>query len=725
MLLRPLSTDIEILFNKFLNEADITIPVQQEHLKKIITQFNAVSGNQKCESLLTASVEISKIIIHEINLDTDSSVSFLLFSICKEISVTPDEIRKNYNTYVAEIVNGLSKIDKLDTTKYTHQADNFIKLLLTISDDLRVILIRLAERLYQMRNTSSIEESHRTRIATETSVLYTSIAHRIGLYNIKTELDDLCMKFFYPEKYAEIKTKLAITRDSLEKYISNFIKPIEEKLKEHCVDSEIFGRVKSIPSIWKKMQAQEVEFEKVYDLFAIRVIINTACENEKAECWKVYSLVTEEYAPNPKRMRDWITVPKSSGYESLHATVIGPEGKWVEVQIRTLRMDEIAEKGFASHWKYKDKDSSEKQTDLFAKIRDALQKPTGLKSSSGKEKKALYTDEIFVFTPKGDLKKFKAGHTVLDFAFEIHSDIGYACTGAVVNEKMVSFRHVLKNGDTIKILTSKNQKPNHSWLDFVKSTKAISKIKQALKAEEYKYADEGKEIIKHKFEYLDIEFTDINIHKLVTFYKCETILDLYQMMGEGKFDATKIKKALLSAEKNETGKIPVVTEETHFSQANFEDSKGDFLTIDNQSIAYAYQYSKCCNPIPGDKIFAFVTVSQGIKIHKTNCKNAKTLIKNYPYRVIEARWRELSENSPLTAFIKITAKGNLNTAYKINSIIKDDLKLNLRSSQIENQAGGMVTFTIALQVNGKDHLGRVIIRLKKIKDVRSVQKVDP
>lgn len=714
---------------ELLQELKITNTDEIDFISSIIKSFSSDETEvKKALLILLSTKEILEISQSELNLDNEPAVAYLLHELSKMKKITANHAAtlKLFSEGVLEILSGLNKIDKLDTSKYSNQTDNFIKLLLTISDDLRVILTKLAQRLYQMRNLLQEEIQDQKKIAAEIQLLYSPIAHRIGLYSIKSEFEDLCMKFFNPEVYLSINEKLAVNKAGLEKYINDFVAPIKQKVLEHDLQCRVFGRVKSIPSIWKKMQTQEVEFEKVYDLFAIRVIVDTQVENEKADCWKVFSLVTEEYTANPKRMRDWITVPKSSGYESLHTTVIGPEGKWVEVQIRTERMDEIAEKGYASHWKYKDKSSREQQLDLFAKIREALQKPTGLKQNLTKEKKALYSDEIFVFTPKGDLKKFKSGHSVLDFAYDIHTDVGHCCTGAVVNDKMVSFRHILNNGDTVKILTSKNQKPNHSWLEFVKSSKAAAKIKQSLKADEYKYADEGKQILKHKFEQIGIDFTDVNILVLVDFYKCETVLDLYQQMGEGKLDSTKIKKVLLGTVQQEQTKAQLLSEieQEPISNYNFDDSKGNFLEIDNQAVNFAYMYSKCCNPVPGDKIFAFVSVSQGLKIHKTSCRNARALITNYPYRIIEARWRKASEDAPLLAQIKIVAKGSAEAAHKIVNYITNDLKLMVKGSQVESQSGGNVTFKVAVNVNGKEHLTRIINRLKKFKDIKSAQRAD-
>jgi guanosine-3',5'-bis(diphosphate) 3'-pyrophosphohydrolase len=446
------------------------------------------------------------------------------------------------------------------------------------------------------------------------------------------------MQFNDPETYNRIGEKLTETKKERDKYTADFIRPIEQRLRENHFDCEIKSRVKSIPSIYRKMQVQKVEFEKVYDLFAIRIIIDNTLENEKADCWKVYSLVTDIFTPNPRRLRDWISFPKSSGYESLHTTVIGPEGKWVEVQIRTRRMDEIAEKRAAAHWRYKS-GTKKDETAFYQTLRELLEKPSGYvkEKNINLEKRALYSDEIFIFTPKGDLKKLKAGYTVLDFAFEIHTGIGSTCTGAIVNGSIVPLKHALKNGDTVKILTSKNQKPNRDWLDFVKSPRVIARIKHALKMETYKESEWGKEIIKNKVAQMDIEFTDAIVNKLVDYFACDNILELYQRFGEGKIDPVKVKKALMEKVPEAT---PVKEESFPVRVSEVLTGKQDYIIIDKHLHSVHYQFAGCCKPVPGDTIFAFVSVTKGIKIHKTNCSNARQLITRYPYRILEARWKE-------------------------------------------------------------------------------------
>ncbi len=585
-------------------------------------------------------VETSRIVLDEMRLGVESVLCCILKNVTDKGTVSKEVIVEEYGLSVWTLISGIRKLERIDTTKYNTNRENFIGLITTLSDDIRVLLIRLAMRLYDMRHINDYEPVKRCLITGETKALYIPIAHRLGLYQIKNELEDRVMHVNDPVMYMAIAQKLAATKTNRDLYTRDFIRPIARRLKEHGFDCEIKSRVKSIPSIQRKMMTQKVEFEKVYDLFAIRIIINKVIENEPADCWKVYSLVTDIYTPNPRRLRDWISFPKSNGYESLHTTVIGPEGRWVEVQIRTRRMDEIAEMGYAAHWKYKG-DGKEGPGDLFNRIRELLEKPG--KGSHDKpadrEKKALYTDDIFIFTPKGDLKKLKFGYTVLDFAFEIHSEIGFTCTGAIVNGKMVPLRYTLMNGDTVRILTSKTQKPNKGWLAIVKSPRNLARVKHALKMEAYKDSDYGKEILKNKVLQLGYEFTDPVVNKLSAYFSCENILELYQRFGEGRGDLSKIKKVL-----SETGPEPspaVQTAEPSFAESVSEIKAGkeDFVIIDPGIKSLHYQFARCCNPVPGTNIFAFVSITQGIRIHRTSCSNAHQLITKYPYRILEARWK--------------------------------------------------------------------------------------
>lgn len=591
-------------------------------------------------------LETSLIILEEMGLGPESVKCLMLKNVAETGRLTPEKIESDYGKAVTGLLEGIRKLERIDTKKHSTNAENFIGLLLTLSEDIRVLLIRLGMRLYDMRHLSRRTEEDQALITGETQALFIPIAHRLGLYNIKNELEDRVMQYSDPQTYALIETKLRETKADRDHYTADFIRPIEKSLAEHGFDCELKSRVKSIPSIRRKMATQKVEFEKVYDLFAIRVILNKTVENDAADCWKIYSLVTDIYTPNPRRLRDWISFPKSTGYESLHTTVIGPEGRWVEVQIRTRRMDEIAEKGFAAHWKYKDGNKTRNRDDLYAGIRELLEKPlqTTLEKSISREKTALYSDEIFIFTPKGDLKKLRSGYSVLDFAFEIHSEIGSTCAGAIVNGKMVPLKYILQNGDMVKILTSKTQKPNPGWLEIAKSPRNLARIKHALKMETYRDADAGKEIIKNKVIQLGYGFDDPLINRLAAFFGCESVMELYQRFGEGKIDQVKIKKALAGPDVE----IPagLAKEESFPDQvAGMMAGKEDFVIIDPKIKSLHYQFAKCCSPVPGDPIYAFVSVTQGIKIHKTTCSNAREMITRYPYRVLEARWKAVTPDN--------------------------------------------------------------------------------
>jgi GTP pyrophosphokinase len=610
-------------------------------LEKALSYIQQDSVKAQFPGLISASFEISYILLCEMDQDAETMVAVMFWPLMNQGKLDPGKVGREYTAGVEGLLTALLKIDHFDTRKAHSNVENFIKLLLTSSDDIRVILIRIARKLYQLRHISEVPEEQQAEIFKEASMLYLPITHRIGLYRLKTEFEDRVMRYAKPEIYNLIEQKLAETRADRDRFTRDFIRPIEETLQENGFKVEIRSRIKSIPSINRKMQAQKVEFEKIYDLFAIRIILNEVVESEKADCWKIYSLVTDIYTPNPRRLRDWISFPKSTGYESLHSTVIGPEGRWVEVQIRTRRMDEIAEKGVAAHWKYKAGETPVEETDLYTAIREMLETPVNNQGlTTNKEKRALYSDEIFIFTPKGDLKRLRNGYTVLDFAFEVHTTVGHTCTGAIVNGKIVQLKYILRNGDTVKILTSKNQKPNSGWLEFVRSPRNIARVKHSLKMEQYKDADLGKEIIKNKVQQMDLEFTDLVIQRLVDAFGCENYLELYQKFGEGKFDPLKIRKAL--TESKSAAPIQAAIQEEHFPETMSKVSSGDkeFLIIDNSHESYHYQFAKCCSPVPGNKIFAFVSVYQGVKVHRTDCPNSRQLIMRYPYRILEARWKE-------------------------------------------------------------------------------------
>ena len=630
------------------NTGELTLEALLEHealsgQKTVFRQAFAAMLKQSSKDhepgYVSMVLETSEIILNDMGLGSDSVKCLFLKNVYDHGSVPAEEFVMTYGEKVRDLIEGIRKIERLDTQKYLTNQENLIHLMVTLTDDIRVPLIRLGMRLYDIRHLSAYDYIKQCQVVGETKALYIPIAHRLGLYRIKNEMEDKVMRFSDPKTYDLIAQKLRETEADRDHYTNDFIGPIARILQENGLECEIKSRIKSIPSIRRKMKVQKVEFEKVYDLFAIRIILDNTVENEVADCWKIYSLVTHIYTPNPRRLRDWISFPKSTGYESLHTTVVGPEGRWVEVQIRTRRMDEIAEKGYAAHWKYKSDGKQEVKPDLFASIRELLEKPAGvsLEKAITQEKKSLYSEDIFIFTPKGDLKKLKSGYSVLDFAYEIHTDVGASCTGAIINGRMVPLKHTLHNGDTVKIITAKNQKPNQRWLDIAKSPRAIAKIKHALKMETYRESEWGKEMLRNKITQLGFEFTDPVIKKVSDYFGCgENILELYQLFGEGKGELSKVKKALAEADE------PVVTMKEESLMESLPDvmaGREGFVIIDPRIKSLHYQYARCCNPAPGDSIFAFVSINQGIKIHKTTCSNAREMVTRYPYRILEARWR--------------------------------------------------------------------------------------
>jgi len=670
---------------------------------------------------LNMAYGISSILINEIEIEPSVIGACILSNCLPSTKIKPDEIKEKFGNKTSEIVIGILKIPDIKLDKLSIQSENFIKLLLTISTDISSILLKLAEMLFLLRTIGDDQDERRFNTATVISALYAPIAHRLGLYAVKTEMEDLSLKYLQPKVYKEVARKLEESKDSRNKYIEEFIKPLKSELQKNKIKCEIKGRPKSIHSIWNKMKTQHVEFEEVYDKFAIRVIIDTKLENEKNDCWRAYSIITDQYKPNPLRLRDWISSPKSSGYESLHTTVIGANEKWIEVQIRTVRMDEIAEKGHAAHWKYKEKKEGS-SSDWLAKMREALETPQqATDEEQAKNKAMLYTDEIFIFTPEGDLRKLKSGYTVLDFAFSIHSSVGETCTGAMVNDKIVSFKHILKNGDRVKILTAKNQQPRYEWLDIVQSQRAKAKIKRALRSIDFKDSDVGKDMVKHKLSQLKISYNENVINSLVEQFGFKSPVDLYQAVGSGKLELQKIKKAFTEID-NVLEKQKELREENIQEIANetvHTESK-DYLIIENNLKTIDYQMAKCCNPIPGDDIFGFVTVSKGTKIHKKNCTNALDLISRYPYRVIPTKWNTELEDTKFVVQIRITGLDNIGVSNSITEIISKEFKLNLRALNIHPRKDNKFEGILVTTVNNKKQLDDLMNRLRRIEDIHSV-----
>jgi GTP pyrophosphokinase len=681
--------------------------------------------NKLGELTIFHAIGVARIVAEEIGLGVHSVISALLFDFVANGSISIEILKRQFSSKIIFLLEGLCKITGIDTQKSTDNGENLRNLLLTLATDIRVILVKLADRLYYMRNLDKVNQPEQLRISSEVVYIYAPLAHRLGLYNIKSELEDLALKYTDSRAYQFIDDKLQETKTSRDKFIREFIRPVKEELVKHGVESTITGRTKSIYSIWSKMKRQNVDIEEVYDLFAIRIIINSVPADEKADCWKVYSLITDIYQPNPNRMRDWISVPKSNGYESLHATVVVPGGKWVEVQIRTRRMDEIAEKGLAAHWKYKGGKEEHGPDEWLMKFREILENPD---PDAGEViddfKVGLYNKEIFVFTPKGDLKKFPAGATVLDFAFDVHTAVGMSCMGAKVNGKNVPIRHVLSNGDKVEIITSKTQKPKQDWIQFVVTTKAKSKIRQALLEQRLVQVEAGKEILKRRFRNWKIEFEDQNINRIIQHYKLKTSADLYFQVATEKINALEIKGLLAHKEKQAEVRQPDRIEEDMVEKLTSPAFKQeDYLIIDNRLSKVVYKLAKCCNPIYGDEVFGFVTVSEGISIHRLNCPNAAQLISKYGYRVVKAQWSETEQQIYLPATIRITGIDEMGILSRISEVISNDLKVNIRSVSVESN-DGMFEGSITLLVKDTAHLEVLIKRIMKIKGILGVSRLE-
>lgn len=669
-------------------------------------------------------IAVAQIAAEEIGLGTTSIVCALLHDVVEDTDISLDDIEREFGKKVAKIIDGLTKISGVFDYNSSLQAENFRKMLLTLADDVRVILIKLADRLHNMRTMDFMPRDKQLKISSETIYLYAPLAHRLGLYAMKSELEDLSMKYMEPETYKFIAAKLNEKKAERELYVKQFIEPIKEILSEQGLESDIYGRPKSIHSIWNKMRTKNVPFEEVFDLFAIRIILDSKPENEKSDCWKAYSIVTDLYRPNPDRLRDWVSSPKANGYESLHTTVMGPKGQWVEVQIRTTRMNEIAEKGFAAHWKYKESAADSGLDQWIHKVRELLSNPEANALDFLDDfKMNLFSDEIFIFTPKGALIQLPVGATALDFAFEIHSDLGASCIGAKVNHKLVPLSYKLQNGDQVEIITSSKQTPKEDWLSFVVTAKAKSRIKSSLKEEKRKVAEDGKEILERKLKSLKITYNSDNIHKLTYFLKLPSSQDLFFNVAKGIIDLKDLKEFVLS-EKSIDNRPPEKHENGHIEgllrKVQAKDS--DTLLIGEDMQKIDYKLSACCNPIPGDDVFGFITVNDGIKIHRTNCPNAAKLMSNYGYRIVKAKWTSQKELAFLTG-LHIVGFDDMGLINNITQVISNDFKVNMRSITVDTN-DGIFEGTIMVYVNNREHLENLIKRLREVHGVTQVTRFD-
>ena len=683
------------------------------------------------EAYIFHPISVAKLVASEIGLDATSIAAALLHDVvedCENYNIS--DIEQLFGETIARIVNGLTKISSLKKDKdISLQAENFRKMLLTLNDDVRVIIIKIADRLHNMQTIHSLREDKQIKIASETLYIYAPLAHKIGLYNIKSELEDLALKYTQPEVYDSILLKMKESKEEQDLYIKEISTILEDALNKERIKYEIKGRPKSIFSIRRKMQKQGVSFEEVYDKFAVRIIYKSGLKNEKFLAWKIYSIVTDFFRPNPTRLRDWISSPKSTGYEALHITVMGPKGRWVEVQIRSERMNEIAEKGYAAHYKYKEGDANndENLESWIGKLQEVMDNPSANAVDFVEEFKLnLYAKEIFVFTPDGDLKSLPKEATPLDFAFSIHTEVGLKTRGAKVNGKLVPLSHTLHSGDQVSIITSDNAKPNSNWLDYATTARARSKIKSSLREEKKLIGEDGKEILRRKLKQLKISLNERSINELVNYFKLQTSLDLFYRVGIGSIDNSMLKKfaasrsnVLVSFIKNK------IQRKKSQSTENIDNdeitSKYDMLVFGKEEEKLNYKAASCCNPIPGDKVFGFLSIKEGIKVHKKNCPNALSLQSNYAYRIILAKWIDSSQQV-FRAVIKLTGIDEKGLVNDITKLISANMNVNIKSIKFDSDSG---TFhgEIAVEVNNTSFVSKLMERLKKINGIEKVTRV--
>ena len=720
--------NIGLYRNLYTSHSTLLTHSERKELSRILKHFLSEKkyGVENPEAFLKRNLEIMDILLNEIGLGKAAVISFLLMEPVEKQHIDVKDVDKLFSTSISPIMIGLQRVKELYQKNVALESENFRKLLLTMAEDVRVILIIVAVRLQTMRNLESYPTDEQQQIARESSFLYAPLAHRMGLYKVKTELEDLSLKFTDREIYKAIARKLNETKRSRDAYMNAFIEPLKKEMEEIGFPFEIKGRTKSIHSIYSKMQKQNTTFENIYDLFAIRIIFDTPIEKEKAACWQAYSIVADMYQPNPKRLRDWLSIPKSNGYESLHTTVLGPQNKWVEVQIRTARMNEVAEMGLAAHWKYKGIKSESGMDEWLKNIREILENPDlNAVDFMDEFKLNLYDKEVFVFTPNGDLHKLPKDATLLDFAFSIHTNLGTQCVGGKVNGKHVQIKYVLNNGDQVEVLTSPTQKPNPAWLNIVTTSKAKNKIRQSLKEVEFKDAEIGRETLIRRFKNWKIELEDGRFSRISKKMGYKTVSDLYQAIAHEKVDIHEVRELYLELETRDN-----TTATENRTAENFVKevaaipetaSKEDVLVIDNNLRNVDYKLAKCCNPIYGDEIFGFVSVMGGIKIHRTNCPNAPQMISRFGYRIIKARWSGKSEGSQYPITLRVVGHDDIGIVTNITSIISKEKEVMLRSISIDTNAG-LFQGNLTVMVNDNKSLDDLIKKVKNVKGVKNVSR---
>ena len=675
---------------------------------------------------ILSGFQTAQILVEETGLKRDAVLAILLHYSVESGQLTLDDVEQQYGESVTRILHGLRRIQELYKKNPVIESENFRNLLLSFAEDMRVILIMIADRvnlMRQIRDTENVEAQH--EVSREAAYLYAPLAHKLGLYKLKSELEDLSLKYLEHDAYYLIKDKLNETKASRDSYIASFIKPINEKLSAAGLKFHIKGRTKSIHSIWQKMKKQKCGFEGVYDLFAIRIILDTPREKEKMQCWQVYSVVTDMYQPNPKRLRDWLSVPKSNGYESLHITVLGPEQKWVEIQIRTERMDEIAERGVAAHWRYKGVKGGGGLDEWLTGIRQMLETSDG-REAMDQFKMDLYEDEVYVFTPKGDLLKFPQGSTVLDMAYHIHSKIGSSCVGARVNDKVVTFRHILRSGDQVEIMTSSNQKPKQEWLSIVKTSRAKAKIRLALKETQVKEGLFAKEMIERKFKNRKIEFEESVMQQLIKKLHFKEVSEFYKQVTDGTIDMNLLIDKYLEIQqgiKTPTGDNQARSAEEFVYDDTLvqQPQNDDVLIIDQNLKGIDYQLARCCNPIYGDQVFGFVTVSGGIKIHRCDCPNAPELYKRFGYRIVRAKWSGKG-SSQYSITLRVIGVDDIGIVNNLTSIISKEERLVLRSINIDSH-DGLFRGNLVVMIDDNTKLESLIKRLSTVKGVKQIERL--
>jgi GTP pyrophosphokinase len=669
-------------------------------------------------------IAVARICVEEMGLGATSIACALLHDTVEDTHISLQDVEDLFGEKVRLIIDGLTKIPEVFDENASIQAENFRKMILTISDDIRVVLIKLADRLHNMRTLGSMRPDKQLKIASETKFLYAPLAHRLGLYSIKSELEDLSLLYCEPEVYQMIERNLKSTKDVRNRFIRRFTLPIKDALSNEGYHFDVKARTKSVSSIWRKMQVKGVPFEEVYDLFAIRIIVDSPIELEKSDCWRIYSIVTDFYQPSPDRLRDWISTPRANGYESLHTTVMSPQGRWVEVQIRSKRMDEIAEKGLAAHYKYKESNAEETKLDRWiAEIRDLLENPDVNAMDFVNEFKAnLFADEIYVFTPKGELRVLPVGATILDFAYDIHTDIGNTCIGAKVNNRLVPLSYQLNNGDQLEIITSKKQKPHDEWMRFAHSARAKQKIKSALNEEKKVIAQDGRELLERKMRQFNLKATTENFTFLEKYFRLPNLTELFFRVAKGKIDLVKLRDleqvngVLTSSPKT---KKREKIERDEYSKIN---KKEDVIIIGEDFNNMHYQMARCCNPIPGDEIFGFISINEGIKVHRNNCPNAEHLLSKMDYRCIKARWKSQELVERLAA-IKINGIDSIGLVNRLTEIISNQHNVNMKSISFETE-DGIFEGKIKVMVYDTEHLEQLMRKFEQVEGVQRVVRWD-